>query len=64
MTRMSISSSLIAMPKIGEPRLDSGMALEGEQRPPLDIWAPLLPQEICWIIDRSFSYEVGFFSIL
>ncbi|KAJ7290144.1 Mak10 subunit, NatC N-terminal acetyltransferase-domain-containing protein [Mycena rebaudengoi] len=44
--------------EIGEPRLDSGMALEGEQRPPLDIWAPLLPQEICWIIDRSFSYEM------
>ncbi|KAJ6630303.1 Mak10 subunit, NatC N-terminal acetyltransferase-domain-containing protein [Mycena sp. CBHHK59/15] len=44
--------------EIGEPRLDSGMVVEGEQRPPFDIWAPLLPQEICWIIDRSFSYEM------
>ncbi|KAJ7119014.1 Mak10 subunit, NatC N-terminal acetyltransferase-domain-containing protein [Mycena epipterygia] len=44
--------------EIGEPRLDSGMAGDAEQRPPFDVWSPLLPQEICWIIDRSFSYEM------
>ncbi|KAJ7494359.1 Mak10 subunit, NatC N-terminal acetyltransferase-domain-containing protein [Mycena galericulata] len=31
---------------------------DGDQQPPFDIWAPLLPQEICWIIDRSFSLEM------
>ncbi|KAJ7063693.1 Mak10 subunit, NatC N-terminal acetyltransferase-domain-containing protein [Mycena amicta] len=46
--------------EIGEPRLDSGMILQAQHRPPFDPWAPLLPQEICWIIDRSFSYEVLF----
>ncbi|KAF7323348.1 hypothetical protein HMN09_00115700 [Mycena chlorophos] len=46
--------------EIGEPRLDSGMVIEGQQRPPFDPWAPLLPQEICWIIDRSFAYEMLF----
>jgi hypothetical protein len=44
--------------QIGEPRLDSGMAGGAEQRPPFDVWEPLLPQEVCWIIDRSFSLEV------
>ncbi|KAJ6606132.1 Mak10 subunit, NatC N-terminal acetyltransferase-domain-containing protein [Mycena vulgaris] len=44
--------------EIGEPRLDSGMAGEADQRPPFDVWEPLLPQEICWIIDRAFSYEM------
>ncbi|KAJ7221510.1 Mak10 subunit, NatC N-terminal acetyltransferase-domain-containing protein [Mycena pura] len=44
--------------EIGEPRLDSGMATEVDQRPPFDPWAPLLPQEVCWIIDRSISYEM------
>ncbi|KAF7298377.1 hypothetical protein MKEN_01362300 [Mycena kentingensis (nom. inval.)] len=46
--------------EIGEPRLDSGMVVHAEQRPPFDPWAPLLPQEICWIIDRAFSYEMLF----
>ncbi|KAF7314975.1 hypothetical protein MIND_00011600 [Mycena indigotica] len=46
--------------EIGEPRLDSGMVLAEQQRPPFDPWAPLLPEEICWIIDRSFSLEMLF----
>ncbi|KAK7035942.1 Mak10 subunit, NatC N-terminal acetyltransferase-domain-containing protein [Favolaschia claudopus] len=41
--------------EIGEPRLDSGMVGE---RPPFDFWAPLLPEEVCWIIDRSFTLEM------
>ncbi|KAF8191647.1 Mak10 subunit, NatC N-terminal acetyltransferase-domain-containing protein [Mycena galopus ATCC 62051] len=44
--------------EIGEPRLDSGMAGDEVQRPPFDIWAPLLPEEICWIIDRTFTLEM------
>ncbi|KAG7453081.1 uncharacterized protein BT62DRAFT_959328 [Guyanagaster necrorhizus] len=44
--------------EIGEPRLDSGMILEKNQRPPFDPLMPLLPEEVCWIIDRSFSYEM------
>ncbi|KAF7324457.1 hypothetical protein MSAN_02517700 [Mycena sanguinolenta] len=44
--------------EIGEPRLDSGMAGDADQRPPFDIWTPLLPEEICWIIDRSFTLEM------
>ncbi|KAJ7684380.1 Mak10 subunit, NatC N-terminal acetyltransferase-domain-containing protein [Mycena polygramma] len=44
--------------EIGEPRLDSGMAGDADQQPPFDAWAPLLPEEICWIIDRSFSCEM------
>ncbi|KAJ6500771.1 Mak10 subunit, NatC N-terminal acetyltransferase-domain-containing protein [Mycena sanguinolenta] len=44
--------------EIGEPRLDSGMAGDADQRPPFDIWSPLLPEEICWIIDRSFTLEM------
>jgi len=43
---------------IGEPRLDSGLILEAEHRPAFDPLMPLLPQELCWILDRSFSYEV------
>jgi hypothetical protein len=35
------------------------MAGDADERPPFDIWDPLLPQEICWIIDRSFTLEVS-----
>ena len=38
--------------------MDSGMALEGAQRPPFDPLAPLLPEEVGWILDRSISCEV------
>ncbi|KAK0442907.1 Mak10 subunit, NatC N-terminal acetyltransferase-domain-containing protein [Armillaria borealis] len=44
--------------EIGEPRLDSGMITEKNRRPPFDPLMPLLPEEVCWIIDRSFSYEM------
>ena len=38
--------------------MDSGMALEEAQRPPFDPLAPLLPEEVGWILDRSISCEV------
>ncbi|KAK0492210.1 Mak10 subunit, NatC N-terminal acetyltransferase-domain-containing protein [Armillaria luteobubalina] len=44
--------------EIGEPRLDSGMITEKNRRPAFDPLMPLLPEEVCWIIDRSFSYEM------
>ncbi|RDB19321.1 N-alpha-acetyltransferase 35, NatC auxiliary subunit [Hypsizygus marmoreus] len=44
--------------EIGEPRLDSGLITEGQNLPPFDPTMPLLPQELCWILDRAFSYEM------
>ncbi|KZT74069.1 Mak10-domain-containing protein [Daedalea quercina L-15889] len=44
--------------EIGEPRMDSGMITAPEQRPPFDPLTPLLPQEICWILDRAFACEM------
>jgi hypothetical protein len=35
------------------------MVLEEAQRPPFDPLAPLLPEEVCWILDRSISCEVS-----
>ncbi|KAF8061759.1 Mak10 subunit, NatC N-terminal acetyltransferase-domain-containing protein [Lyophyllum atratum] len=48
--------------EIGEPRLDSGLILEEYERLPFDPMTPLLPQELCWILDRSFSYEMEWHS--
>lgn len=53
------SDSLQILLQIGEPRLDSGMILEEQRRPPFDPLAPLLPEEVCWILDRSFACEVN-----
>ena len=39
--------------------MDSGMVLEEAQRPPFDPLAPLLPEEVCWVLDRSISCEVS-----
>jgi len=39
--------------------MDSGMVLEDAQRPPFDPLSPLLPEEVCWILDRSISCEVN-----
>ncbi|KAF8875691.1 Mak10 subunit, NatC N-terminal acetyltransferase-domain-containing protein [Infundibulicybe gibba] len=46
--------------EIGEPRLDTGIRLDGEQAPrgAFDPLTPLLPQELCWIIDRACAYEM------
>ena len=44
--------------KIGEPRLDSGFTLNEAPQPPFDPLHPLLPEELCWIMDRAFQYEV------
>ncbi|ETW85144.1 hypothetical protein HETIRDRAFT_236580, partial [Heterobasidion irregulare TC 32-1] len=44
--------------EIGEPRMDSGMSLDEEHRPPFDPLAPLLPEELCYILDRVCSCEM------
>lgn len=44
--------------EIGEPRMDSGMTLDEDHRPPFDPLAPLLPEELCYILDRVCSYEM------
>ncbi|KAH9930842.1 Mak10-domain-containing protein [Fomitopsis serialis] len=44
--------------EIGEPRMDSGMITEPQRRPRFDPLAPMLPQEICWILDRAFACEM------
>ena len=38
--------------------MDSGMVVEQERRPSFDPLTPLLPRELCWILDRSFACEV------
>ncbi|KAF7969265.1 hypothetical protein HWV62_27864 [Athelia sp. TMB] len=44
--------------KIGEPRLDSGIVPPEGRRPRFDPLVQFLPEEICWIIDRSFACEM------
>ncbi|KAF5387015.1 hypothetical protein D9615_002044 [Tricholomella constricta] len=48
--------------EIGEPRLDSGLIAEEHRTPQFDPMTPMLPQELCWILDRSFSYEMEWHS--
>ena len=38
--------------------MDSGMVLEEARRPPFNPLSPLLPEEVCWILDRSISCKV------
>ncbi|KAG8217116.1 Mak10 subunit, NatC N-terminal acetyltransferase-domain-containing protein, partial [Butyriboletus roseoflavus] len=44
--------------EIGEPRFDSGLALMDQTRPVFDPLEPLSPEEVCWVIDRSFACEM------
>ncbi|KAH0830164.1 hypothetical protein J3R83DRAFT_1513 [Lanmaoa asiatica] len=44
--------------EIGEPRFDSGLALMDQTRPVFDPLEPLFPEEVCWVIDRSFACEM------
>ncbi|KAI6099200.1 Mak10 subunit, NatC N-terminal acetyltransferase-domain-containing protein [Pisolithus croceorrhizus] len=45
--------------EIGEPRFDSGLALLDDSRSPFNPLAPLLPEIVCWIIDRAFSCKMA-----
>ncbi|KIL68496.1 hypothetical protein M378DRAFT_71592 [Amanita muscaria Koide BX008] len=44
--------------EIGEPRLDTGLIKDNEDQTPFDPTTPLLPEEICWILDRAYAYEM------
>ncbi|PFH53575.1 hypothetical protein AMATHDRAFT_73372 [Amanita thiersii Skay4041] len=44
--------------QIGEPRLDTGLIPHPDYPPSLHPLTPMLPQEICWILDRAFGYEM------
>ena len=35
------------------------MILEEQRRAPFDPLTPLLPEEVCWLLDRSFACEVN-----
>ncbi|KAG2073488.1 Mak10-domain-containing protein [Suillus decipiens] len=48
--------------EIGEPRFDSGLALLDKSKPSFNPLTPLTPEEVCWIIDRSFSCEMEWHS--
>ncbi|KAL0947711.1 hypothetical protein HGRIS_013796 [Hohenbuehelia grisea] len=48
----------MAVFEIGDPKLDSGMTPEGHDVLKFDPAAPLLPEELCWIMDRSLAYEM------
>ena len=46
--------------QIGDPRMDSGAPLpEGERQLEFDPFTPLLPEEVCWILDRAMACEVN-----
>ncbi|EPQ50584.1 hypothetical protein GLOTRDRAFT_118272 [Gloeophyllum trabeum ATCC 11539] len=44
--------------EIGEPRMDSGMIAEANERPEFQPLTPLLPEEVCWIMDRALACEL------
>ncbi|PPQ65821.1 hypothetical protein CVT24_012048 [Panaeolus cyanescens] len=46
--------------EIGEPRLDSGIAVPKQFTEPFNPLQLLLPEEICWILDRSMAFETEF----
>ncbi|KAI0062099.1 Mak10-domain-containing protein [Artomyces pyxidatus] len=48
--------------EIGDPRMDSGIALDEEQRPDFQPLAPLLPEELCYILDRLLACEMEWHS--
>lgn len=42
--------------------MDSGLLSAEKKGPRFDPLEPVLPVEVCWIIDRSFSLEVRLLS--
>ncbi|THV06920.1 hypothetical protein K435DRAFT_960172 [Dendrothele bispora CBS 962.96] len=57
MDGFSLHDAMSAL-EIGEPRLDTGMTIGTQRKQPFNPLTPLLPEELCWIIDRSISYEM------
>ncbi|KAF8162736.1 Mak10 subunit, NatC N-terminal acetyltransferase-domain-containing protein [Crassisporium funariophilum] len=59
MENFTLQEAMSAL-EIGEPRLDSGLVVQEQLRPPFNPLTPLLPEELCWILDRSLGYETEF----
>ncbi|KAF8172074.1 Mak10 subunit, NatC N-terminal acetyltransferase-domain-containing protein [Pholiota molesta] len=59
MDGFTLHESMSAL-EIGEPRLDSGIIVQEQLRPPFDPTALLLPEELCWVLDRALAYEIEF----
>lgn len=59
MEDFTLQDSMSAL-EIGEPRLDSGLIVQEQLKPPFNPFMPLLPEELCWILDRSLGYETEF----
>lgn len=46
--------------EIGEPRMDTGVYTEEEKSfPHLDVFQPLMPSEIVWVMDQMLALEVS-----
>lgn len=46
--------------EIGEPRMDTGVYTEEERSfPQLDVFKPLMPSEIVWVMDSMLSLQVS-----
>ncbi|KAF8626362.1 hypothetical protein AX15_005013 [Amanita polypyramis BW_CC] len=48
--------------EIGEPRLDTGFTKDNEDFPPFDPLTPMLPEEVCWILDKILACEMEWHS--
>ena len=57
--QFKVTITLTRCIKIGEPRMDSGMQIEQDAFPQFDPLTPLLPEELCWMLDRTFACEVN-----
>ncbi|KAF5318081.1 hypothetical protein D9619_012186 [Psilocybe cf. subviscida] len=61
MEGFTLQESMSAL-EIGEPRLDTGLIIQEQVRPPFNPSQPLLPEEICWILDRALAFETEFYA--
>ncbi|KAH9483568.1 N-alpha-acetyltransferase 35, NatC auxiliary subunit [Psilocybe cubensis] len=59
MENFTLQDAMSAL-EIGEPRLDSGLVVQEQLRPPFDPLKPLLPEEVCWILDKALAFELEF----
>ncbi|PPQ78350.1 hypothetical protein CVT25_011633 [Psilocybe cyanescens] len=59
MENFTLQDSMSAL-EIGEPRLDSGLVVQEQLRPPFNPLTPLLPEEVCWILDKALAFESEF----
>lgn len=50
--------SLLSFSPVGDPRMDSGVQMPDTNQDLFDPTAPLLPEEVCWILDRALACEV------